>query len=61
MNFELFFKDKRILNILSDEDLDFVIGKTKEIALYHYRTYNDDENQNLSKDDFIALQKTLKK
>ena len=57
MNFELSFKDKRNLNILSDENLDFVIGKTKETALYLYRTYNDEENQNLSKDDFIALQK----
>ena len=45
VQFELFFRDIRDLDILSNEDLDFVKAKTKEVALSSYRSYNN----NLSK------------
>ena len=48
-HFELFFKDIRNLQILSNEDLDFVKAKTKEAALSSYRSYNNYVPQNLSK------------
>ena len=38
VQFELFFKDIRNLDILSNEDLDFVKAKTKEAALSCYRS-----------------------
>ena len=41
VDFELFLEDIRNLDILSNEDLDFVKAKTKEEALPSYRTYND--------------------
>ena len=47
--FELFFKDIRNLQILSNEDLGFVKAKTKEAALSSYRSYNNYVPQNLSK------------
>ena len=36
VQFELFFRDIRNLDILSNEDLDFVKAKTKEAALSSY-------------------------
>ena len=45
------------IDILSNEDLDFFKAKIKEAALSSYRTYNNNEPQNLSNDEFIALQK----
>ena len=54
--FELFFRDKRNLDILPNKDLDFVKAKTKEAALSSYRSYNNNIPQNLSKEEFIALQ-----
>ena len=56
VQFELFFRDIRHLDILSNEDLDFVRAKTKEAALPFYRSYNSNVPQNLSKEEFIALQ-----
>ena len=41
---------------MSNEDLDFVKAKTKEAALSSYRSYNNNVPQNLSKEEFIALQ-----
>ena len=57
VHFELFFRDIRNLDILSNEDLDFVKAKTKEAALSSYRSYNNNVPQNLSKEEFIALKK----
>ena len=54
--FELFFRDIRYLDVLSNEDLDFVKANTKEAALPFYRSYNNNVPQNLSKQEFIALQ-----
>ena len=54
--FELFFRDIRYLDVLSNEDLDFVKANTKEAALPSYRSYNNNVPQNLSKQEFIALQ-----
>ena len=51
-----FLEIVRNLEILSNEDLNFVKAKTKEAALSSYRTYNSNVPQNLSNDEFIALQ-----
>ena len=45
---------------MSNEDLDFVKGKTKEAALSSYRTYNSNVPQNLSNNKLIALQNLSK-
>ena len=55
VQFELFFRDIRNLDILSNEDLDFVKTKTKEAALSSDRSYTNNMPQNLSKEEFIAL------
>ena len=60
VQFELFFRDIRNLDILSNEDLDFVKAKTKEAALSSYRSYNNNVPQNLSKEEFTALQNLSK-
>ena len=60
VNFELFFIDIRNLDVLPNEDLDFLKAKTKEVALSSYRTYNDNVPQNVSHDEFIALQSLSK-
>ena len=39
-HFELFYRDIRNLEVLSNEDLDFVKTKTKETALSLFREYN---------------------
>ena len=54
--FKLLFRDIRYLDVLSNEDLDFVKANTKEAALPSYRSYNNNVPQNLSKKEFIALQ-----
>ena len=54
-HFELFYRDIRNLEILSNEDLDFVKTKTKETALSSFRQYNKNPQQNLSKDELAAL------
>ena len=60
VQFELFFRDIRNLDILSNEDLDFVKAKTKEAALSSYRSYNNNVPQNLSMEEFTALQNLCK-
>ena len=60
VQFELFFRDILYLDILSNEDLDFVKAKTKEAAISSYRSYNNNVPQNLSKEGFIALKNSLK-
>ena len=54
VHFELFYRDIRNLEILSN-DLDFVKTKTKETALSSFRQYNKNAQQNLSKEEFAAL------
>ena len=60
VQFELFFRDIRHLDIMSNEDLDFVKTKTKEAALSSYRSYNNNVPQNLSKEELTALQNLSK-
>ena len=45
---------------MSNEELDFVVAKTKEVALSSYRSYNNNVTQNLSWEEFIALQNLSK-
>ena len=54
VQYGLFFREIRNLDILSNEHLDFVKTKTKEAALSSYNIKN--VPQNLSKEEFIALQ-----
>ena len=54
-HFELFYRDIRNLEILSNEDLDFVKTKTKETALSSFRQYNKNPQQTLSKEELSAL------
>ena len=55
VDFELFYRDIRNLQVLSAEDLDFIKNKTKDIALSSFRTYNNNVSQLLSKGEFDAL------
>ena len=55
VHFELFYRDIRNLEIMSNEDLDFVKTKTKETALSSFRQYNKNPQQNLSKEELSAL------
>ena len=55
VNFELFYRDIRNLQILSTEDLDFIKTKTKDIALSSFHTYNKNLPQHLSKGEIDAL------
>ena len=52
VQFDLFFRDIHNLEILSNEDLDFVKAKTKETVLSSYRSYNKNVAQ-------ICLRKNL--
>ena len=49
VHFGLFYRDICNLEILSNEDFDFVKTKTEEIALPSFRQYNKCLQQNLSK------------
>ena len=55
VHFELFHRDIYNLEILPNEDLDFVKTKTKETALSPFRQYNKNPQQNLSKEELAAL------
>ena len=61
VNFELFLRDILNLDILPNEDLDFVKAKTKEAAISSYRTYNNNVALNLSNYELIALQNLSEK
>ena len=52
-HFELFYRQIRNLEILSNED--FVKTKTKESAWSSFRQYNKNPQQNLSKEELTAL------
>ena len=53
--FELFYRNIRNLEILSNEDLDFAKTKNKETALSSFRQYNKNPQQSLSKEELAAL------
>ena len=55
MHLELFYRNNRNLEVLFNEDLDFVKTKTKKTALYSFRQYNKCPQQNLSKEELGAL------
>ena len=55
VHFELFYRDICNLEILSNEDLDFLKRKTKETALSSIRQYNKNPQQNLFKEEPTAL------
>ena len=55
MHLELFYRNNRNLEVLFNEDLDFVKTKTKKTALYSFRQYNKCPQQNLSKEELAAL------
>ena len=59
-NFELFYRNIRNLDILPNEDLDFVKTRIKEVTLSTYRNYNNNVPQHLSKEEFLALQNLRK-
>ena len=46
--------------MLSNEDLDFGKIRAKVAALSFYRNYNNNVLQDLSKEEFLALQNLLK-
>ena len=54
-HFELFYRDIYNLEILSNEDLDFVKTKTKKTTLLSFKQYNKNPQQNLSKEELSAL------
>ena len=55
MHLELFYRNNRNLEVLFNEDLDFVKTKTKKTALYSFRQSNKCPQQNLSKEELAAL------
>ena len=55
VHFELFYRNIRNLEVLSNKDLDFVNTKTKETALPSSRKYNKSPQQNLLKEELVAL------
>ena len=55
VHFELFYRDICNLEILFNEDLDFVKTKAKETALSSFRQYNKNPQQNISKEELAAL------
>ena len=65
VNFQLFYRDIRNLQVLSTEDLDFIKTKTKDIPLPSFCTFAkvclvcNNMFQHLSKEEFDAL-KNLK-
>ena len=56
VNFELFYRNIRNSDILSNKDLDFVKIRPKEEALSSYRNYDNNVQQHLSREEFLALQ-----
>ena len=55
VHLELFCRDIRNLEILPNEELDFVKTKTEETALSLLGQYNKNPQQNLSKEEPAAL------
>ena len=55
LNFELFFRDICKLDILSNENLEFLRTKIKDVALTSLRYFNLNVPQHLSDSEFHAL------
>ena len=55
VNFTLFYRDIRTLQVLSAEDLYFIKTKTKDISLSSFCTYNNIAPQHLLKGEFDFL------
>ena len=55
MHFDLFYKNICNLEVLPNQDLDFVKIKTNETELSSFRQYNTNPQQNLSKKELEAL------
>ena len=60
MNFELFYRSIRNLDVLSNGDLDFVKTKIKDAVLSSFRFYDANFPQNLSDEELEALEKLSK-
>ena len=60
VNFELFYRSIRNLNVLSNGDLDFVKTKIKDATLSSFRFYNANIPQNLSYEELEALEQLSK-
>ena len=60
VNFELFYRSIRNLDVLSNGDLDFVKTKIKYAALSSFRFCNANIPQNLSDEELEALEKLSK-
>ena len=60
VNFELFCRSIRNLDVLSNGDLDFVKTKIKDAALSSFRFYNANISQNLSDEELETLEKLSK-
>ena len=60
VNFESLYRDLCNLEIMSNEDLDFVQTNTKETSLSSFRNYNKNPQQNLSKKEITALKNLVK-
>ena len=61
VNFELFYRSIRKLDVLSNGDLDFVKTKIKDAALSSFRFYNANIPQNLSDEELEVLEKLVVK
>ena len=60
MNFQLFYRSIRNLDVISNGDLDFVKTKIKDAALCSFCFYNANIPQNLSDEELEALEKLSK-
>ena len=60
VNFELFYRSIRNVDVLSNGDLDFVKTKIKDAALSSFRFYNANVPQHLSDEELKALEKLSK-
>ena len=59
-NFELFYRNIRNLDVLSNGDLDFVETKIKDAALSYFNFYNANFPQILSDEELEALDRLSK-
>ena len=55
----MFYRNIRNIDILSNEDLEFVKTRTKEEALPSYRNYKNNVPQYLSKEELQNLRKNI--
>ena len=59
-NFELFYRRIQNLDVSSNDDLDFVKAKIKDVALSSFRFYNANVSQDLSEEKLKAFEKLFK-